>query len=50
LLFGVLDQHAAFLSSGPAGVHVDDEDLTRELIRALVAYLGVRAEHSAHAT
>lgn len=39
LLFGALDQHATFADEGPAVVHLTDEILTRELTRAILAYL-----------
>ena len=39
LLFGTLDQHATFVEQGPAGVHLADDDLSRELTRAILAYL-----------
>jgi hypothetical protein len=39
LLFGTLDQHATFDEYGPAGVHLGDDALARELTRALLAYL-----------
>jgi AcrR family transcriptional regulator len=39
LLFGTLDQHATFAEHGPAGVHLADDDLARELTRALLTYL-----------
>jgi AcrR family transcriptional regulator len=42
LLFGALDQHATFADEGPAGVPLSDEVLTRELTRAILAYLTSR--------
>ena len=39
LLFGVLDQHAVYADTGPAGIVVDETELVGALRLTLVAYL-----------
>lgn len=39
LLFGVLDQHAVYADTGPAGIVVADEELVAALQLTLVSYL-----------
>ena len=42
ILFGVLDQHAIYADTGPAGIVIDDDTLAKSLTITLIAWLRAR--------